>query len=287
MADGSGLSYPASSISTMPFSELKLYARWATPTISGGVPQNRYRPVVPIVPPVLTGNQVLVDQVPTPSTTINSNSSGTQVVTSAQVSAEVQTLSPLRALKDNKRGFIQIAPAEYMTISGSGYQPDSLVDIYLISGLKKLVSAKTNSFGSFSAKLQLPKNTSLGFQTLQFGGNLASGEVAIFNTGIYVAANPDLRVSFTPNSAYVSKQEAAKLAKNISKVIVGANTKISVTAYSFGSPYSYRAKQIATARASAIATAIRKLYPTAKISATTKIQNKISATAYSAEVQFK
>lgn len=288
--DGTGLTYPASSVNVMPFAQLKLFAKWeARLSSDSGTTKlptlNRYRPVPPGSSPAVTGNQVLIDQVPTTSTTINSKDFGTQLVTSARVSAVVQTLSPLRALKANKSGFIQIAPGEGMTISGNGYQPDSLVEVYLISQLQILVAVKTDSLGAFSAKITLPKNTSLGYQTLQFGGNLASGEVATFNTGIYVAANPVLRVNFTPNSASVSKHEATKLTGKLSKVSIDEHTKIMVIAYAAGSRFSYRAKQIAFARALAIASMVHKLYPRAQITTATRIQSKNPATAFRAEIR--
>ncbi len=68
-----------------------------------------------------------------------------------------------------------VAPGDKVDVSGSGYQPNSDVTITLNSTPLLLATVKTNSSGTFSTKVTIPRNTSLGAHSLVIAGKDANG----------------------------------------------------------------------------------------------------------------
>lgn len=82
-------------------------------------------------------------------------------------------------------------------VSGSGFLPGSIVDVWLFSTPQLLGELLVDSGGRFAATLPLPGDIALGEHTIQLNGVAAGGEVRSLTTGIVVLATPVAALSAT------------------------------------------------------------------------------------------
>lgn len=83
-----------------------------------------------------------------------------------------------------------VAPGGKVTITGSGYLPNSQVTITLNSTPVLLATLQTSSAGSFSTQVTIPKNTTLGAHTLVIAGTGANGNPRTSILNLNVAQLP-------------------------------------------------------------------------------------------------
>ena len=71
-----------------------------------------------------------------------------------------------------------------VTVSGDGFQPGSLVDVWLFSTPTYLGTVRVNADGTFSGSLTVPSTIAVGGHTLQANGNSSDGRLRSLNLGV-------------------------------------------------------------------------------------------------------
>ena len=78
---------------------------------------------------------------------------------------------------DSADGTIAVSPTTGVTVSGSGFKPNSDVNVWVFSAATHLGIAHTNSHGSFSKRFGVPSSLAAGIHTLQAQGKNPAGQV--------------------------------------------------------------------------------------------------------------
>jgi len=153
-------------------------------------------------------------------------------------------------------GAVQAAPGQALAVTGSGFQPNSQVKVWMFSSPRSFGFVRTDARGSFAAEVPMPDNIPPGDHTAQVNGTSAGGGVRSLNLGVEVALEEVLskpvekpevtpnkvtiplrrftltsRIQFDPNSASLSAASRAQLMK-IARLTKGAtNTSVRCVGY--------------------------------------------------------
>jgi hypothetical protein len=90
---------------------------------------------------------------------------------------------------DDGTGSLQLTPRGEVEVSGTGFQPGSLVDVWLFSDPVFVGTALVEADGTFSVRLTVPIELQAGSHTLQANGLSESGNVRSLNLGVEVLAD--------------------------------------------------------------------------------------------------
>lgn len=85
-------------------------------------------------------------------------------------------------------GVLQAVQGGSLRVTGEGYQPGSVVDLWLLGSEVLLGQATVGADGAFDVTVPVPAGTALGSETLQVNGLSASGQVRSVVLGVSVIA---------------------------------------------------------------------------------------------------
>ena len=164
----------------------------------------------------------------TPTFTPNTGSSNVQVAAggitiTASGTTETGGSEPLAS--DNS---LQVVSTGTTDISAGGYQPNTLVDVYLHSSLIYLGKFPTDSSGHLTAAFQIPASLAAGNHTLQIVGLTSTGATASFAIPVTVVAT-----AAQTHAAAIAASNAASLAlyyaTRIPPVVVVRGARATIT----------------------------------------------------------
>ena len=96
-----------------------------------------------------------------------------------------QSNQPLGLASD---GALVIQSDRVTSVSGTGYMPNTNVDIYIFSSPRLLGSIRTDSSGNFNGLISIPSDLEVGRHTLQLNGYTSSGEIRSLSLGVKLEA---------------------------------------------------------------------------------------------------
>lgn len=91
----------------------------------------------------------------------------------------------------------QVAPGKTMTISGSGYAPNSTITLAIYSTPQVLTTVVTDASGNFTATVTVPEGLEAGTHTLVASGIDSSGNVRYVNLAVTVSAGGAAALAYT------------------------------------------------------------------------------------------
>ena len=163
-----------------------------TPTISATPSPSATPTIAPVIPtsPVLPGNQyVLQDGNPVPAT-INPNSTSTGLV----VDAGSWNLSLSGLNKDGTPSILNSAAQIVLELGGSvftqgtGFAPNTPVQVYIFSDPTHIGTLQTNANGAFQGSLPIPQDLTIGNHMLQVDGISPDLTIRSATVGVLVAS---------------------------------------------------------------------------------------------------
>ena len=151
-------------------------------------------------------------------------------------------------------------------VEGTGFQPNSDVNLYAFSTPRFLGSVKTDSVGSFKGTVPLPMDIPAGRHTLQSNGFAPDGAVRSLSLGVLLSTDKapakarvvKTTVFFDALSAQLSSTAKASL-KTLAKGRALSATRTVVVGYVQPSGTSHNDQTLSTLRAKTIATYLRSL----------------------------
>ena len=105
----------------------------------------------------------------------------------------------LRRTADSTNGFVTLLLGGQVQASGQGFEPGSMVDVWLFSDPVYIGSLPVGDDGTFDGELTVPANITPGTHTLQANGLTTDGNLRSMNIGVEVA-EPRLQLPVTGNS---------------------------------------------------------------------------------------
>ncbi|MFK4759329.1 fibronectin type III domain-containing protein [Microbacterium sp. ZW T5_45] len=121
------------------------------------------------------------------------------VVTGDGFEVRASSLDPAGAQVALRDGVLEAVQGGSLVVSGEGYLPGSVVDLWLLESNLFLGQVTVGDDGTFSTRVAVPTDAALGADTLQVNGLSASGEVRSVALGVVVIA-PAAAV-FAPEAA--------------------------------------------------------------------------------------
>jgi LPXTG-motif cell wall-anchored protein len=99
-----------------------------------------------------------------------------------------------------------VAPGGSITVSDSGWKPDTAVDLKLHSNPVDLGSAQVGAKGTFETTVTIPSDTTLGTHDIVIAGTLASGEQGTHTVAVTVVTPTTTTIGpfSTPTTEFVS-----------------------------------------------------------------------------------
>ncbi|MCC2322430.1 fibronectin type III domain-containing protein [Cellulomonas xiejunii] len=88
-------------------------------------------------------------------------------------------------------GRVVVDPDGFVSVSGGGFAPGEVVDVWLFSTPVLLGSVTVQADGTFAGRLRLPAGVPAGRHTLQINGTRADGTLVSVAAGVLVAAAAD------------------------------------------------------------------------------------------------
>ena len=150
-------------------------------------------------------------------------------------------------------------------VAGTGFQPNSLVYLYLFSEPRFLGTVQTDANGSFKGQVPLPADIADGRHTLQSNGFTPDGTVRSLSLGVVVATpvvaapkRASARVYFDPMSSVLTGDGMAMLKALVKKTGKKAVRTVSI-GYVQGTTITANDEALSTQRAPNVATYLRKL----------------------------
>jgi len=146
--------------------------------------------------------------------------------------------------------------------SGTGFKPNSTVNVYIFSTPILIGTVQTDSVGSFEGQFALPSGLEAGAHTVQVDGFAPDGSVRTANMPVLYATpkanTAKLSVYFTPDSAKLTKATVSALKLFVAGIPAAAEDLVSVTK-GYVYPFGNRGHNIyiSTARANAITKALK------------------------------
>lgn len=153
-------------------------------------------------------------------------------------------------------------------VEGSGFQPNTDVELYLFSEPRYIGKVTTNATGGFKDVVPLPIDVPAGRHTLQSNGFTADGQVRSVSLGVQLEdpssmsarrpATAKTTVYFAPLSSVLDKADKAKLRSLVRKSGLKA-TKVQIVGYVQKGGASTNDQALSLARAQAVASYVRSL----------------------------
>ena len=146
--------------------------------------------------------------------------------------------------------------------SGTGFKPNSTVNVYIFSTPILIGTVQTDKAGSFEGQFALPSGLEAGAHTVQVDGFAPDGSVRTANMPVLYATpkanTAKLSVYFTPDSAKLTKATVSALKLFVAGIPAAAEDLVSVTK-GYVYPFGNRGHNIyiSTARANAITKALK------------------------------
>jgi len=103
----------------------------------------------------------------------------------------------------SSQGVVTLVRDREVEVSGTGFLPGSLVDVWLFSKPTFLGTVKVGANGSFEGSLKVPASMPIGGHTLQANGLTPDNEVRSLNLGVQVAGLPRLPVTGSDDAGAV------------------------------------------------------------------------------------
>jgi outer membrane protein OmpA-like peptidoglycan-associated protein len=164
---------------------------------------------------------------------------------------------------------IAIEQGNTVTSNGTGFKPNSQVDIYVFSTPMWLGSTMSDSKGNFSVTLPMPAALPLGDHTFQASGKTPNNSVRTANVPITLVLKSGkvrsmtAEVYYAMDSYLLIAKERTTLAKanTLVKSKLTKTSKVTITITGWVQPtrVSPNAKQLSTNRAKAAAAYLKKL----------------------------
>jgi outer membrane protein OmpA-like peptidoglycan-associated protein len=146
--------------------------------------------------------------------------------------------------------------------SGTGFKPNSTVNVYIFSAPILIGTVQTDKAGSFEGQFALPSGLEAGAHTVQVDGFAPDNSVRTANMPVLYATpkanTAKLSVYFTPDSAKLTKATVSALKLFVAGIPAAAEDLVSSTR-GFVYPFGNRGHNlyISTARANAITKALQ------------------------------
>ena len=216
--------------------------------------------------------------VPNEVVTLTPNQASTGFVLSAQ-DWSISISSTTKFVKGNTEDSsarVVIESGNNVTTSGTGFKPNSQVDVYVYSTPTWLGAVITDEFGNFTTTLPMPTALPEGDHTFQAKGLTPDEQVravavpitlvpavAVLVPKVVKPGSLSFKVFFAMNSPIVSKAEKAKVAKLIksaqAKIASDSRQTIVVTGWVQPNPNPGNIKFLSTNRAKNVAQIIKSL----------------------------
>ncbi|MFM6980011.1 MAG: MBG domain-containing protein, partial [Micrococcales bacterium] len=170
------------------------------------------------------GSTTVVNGETVSTTTSTNTSTGTYTVSGTDFTAGLTSTSPL-GYGEDPSGF---ASNSTITVSLTGYKPNSTVEIYMFSTPVKVGTCTSDANGNVTnCRVNLPTNAAVGKHTLQVNGTTKANQKRSLNIGITVqAAKRKTAQSQTP-AAFASKKWVLSTGQKLTlnKVVNALKTK--------------------------------------------------------------
>ena len=103
-------------------------------------------------------------------------------------SYELQIVIPANQNVSSTDGAIVLQRAGLVDVGGEGFQPGTLVDVWIFSTPTFLGTVKVGPDGTFEGSLPVPGALNAGRHTLQVNGTAKAGQLVTMNLGVQVEA---------------------------------------------------------------------------------------------------
>ena len=100
----------------------------------------------------------------------------------------------------NSRGMVIVEHDDFITVAGSGLQPNSDASTWLFSTPKELGQLKVDSNGEFTQRYQIGPEVEVGDHTAQINGIAPDGTLRSVEVGVEVIARPAVAGPYDPKS---------------------------------------------------------------------------------------
>jgi hypothetical protein len=100
----------------------------------------------------------------------------------------------------NSRGMVIVEHDDFITVAGSGLQPNSDASTWLFSTPKELGQLKVDSNGEFTQRYQIGPEVEVGDHTAQINGITPDGTLRSVEVGVEVIARPAVAGPYDPKS---------------------------------------------------------------------------------------
>jgi outer membrane protein OmpA-like peptidoglycan-associated protein len=166
----------------------------------------------------------------------------------------------------NREQALVIETQSLAKVEGNGFQPDSPVQVYLLSTPTFLGTVTTTTTGSFEGTVLLPASIQPGRHTLQSNGFTPDGQIRSVSVGVVVVQQVPsgtvtierARVLFAPLSAELSATARATLAALVERT-PGTAQKVVVIGFVQPTSSTENDRSLSTRRAGAVANYLRSL----------------------------
>jgi hypothetical protein len=123
------------------------------------------------------------------------SSTSTTVTPTSPVVPIVAPLSAPTSLTTSRGQVASVVPSEALTVTGTGFLPDSTADVIIYSTATPLATVTTDSRGDFSAAVTVPADLQFGQHNFVASGEDSSGHTHLLRLPITISAASDPRVA--------------------------------------------------------------------------------------------
>jgi len=151
-----------------------------------------------------------------------------------------------------------------MNVLGEGFQPGTLVYVWLFSDARLLGTVQTDDRGVIRGAVSIPAGITPGRHTLQLNGLTPAGQVRSLSLGIQVTAAPTRQmttkatIAFAPASATLDAS-AKRTLRGLVKGRVKTTLRTVVIGYAHSNNWTSANKSLAQRRANAVITYVKSL----------------------------
>jgi outer membrane protein OmpA-like peptidoglycan-associated protein len=164
----------------------------------------------------------------------------------------------------NEHGQIVLEGGQYATAKGTGFLPNTEVQVYLFSSPQLIGSVMTDDHGNFVLSNAIPDNLEIGEHTIQVDGYTYDGQIRSSNLLVLVRAAVGkvltAKFYFDPNKSVISAKNAAAIKALVASVEPGYfDLKAGVLGFVY--PYDNKAAnlRVSSNRARNVASMLKKL----------------------------
>jgi len=222
-------------------------------------------PIPVVVPPVGGTSSVTVGGVTSTVTlTPTSSQTGLQVTAPDWTLTLTPTTLTGTAPKLDPQNNVILEAGQYAKTEGTGFMPNSEVEVFIFSTPILLGVLKTDANGNFIGSLPIPAGLEIGKHTIQVNGYSPESLVRSANLPVVLAAPIGKVIAakfyFLPNSAVVTANVFAAI-KRVAKKILKGYFNLKIGAVGFVYPTDTKKANIALSlkRARAVLACFRKL----------------------------